>query len=285
MLQKEKLVQKVLPKNNSNQYNIPYDDIPRGIDLSLKNSDRHRTDAEILAKEKRYNSAIPFITLAVEELGKALWLSEYFENNSSILNKEGRYIFRSHKQRIQKVLDYVENIVKQRTLQTREQYSEDDPFHIPEEFDDQDFKKRMWYVDYQKIQNSELPWKKQPWKNPLYVEGLDSTTLMYKYFDLWRCAYHGIRTFRRSQLYNKIVNALSPEEISFVQIRSYIEKHFLLDEKVISIGYDGLTMDIDIIPIHPWVTSTFTDIIKKHIQKKYEVKKVHVNLDLGNFMN
>lgn len=63
----------------SNQYDIPYTDIPRGIELSLKNSDRHRADAEFLAKEERYNSAIPLITLAVEEFGKALWLSEYFE--------------------------------------------------------------------------------------------------------------------------------------------------------------------------------------------------------------
>ena len=283
MFQKEKIVQKVLPKKISNQYDIPHDDIPKGIDFSLKNSDRHRADAEILAREKRYNSAIPLITLAVDEFGKALWLSEYFEKNTSILNKEGQYIFSRHKQRIQKALDYVEDIVKQRTLGTRKQYSEDDPFHIPEEFDDQDFKNRMWYVDYQKIQNSETPWaepswKKQPWKNPLYVNGL-SSTLEYKYYDLWRCAYHGIRKFRRGQLYNKIVNALSPEEFSLEQMRSYVEKHFLLDEKVISIGYDGLTMDIDIIPIDPWITPILTNIIKKHIQKKYQVKQVHVNLE------
>ena len=69
------------------QYDIPYADIPKGIDLSLKNSDRHRTDSKILAEEKRYNSAIPLVTLAVEEFGKALWLSEYFEKNMSISHK------------------------------------------------------------------------------------------------------------------------------------------------------------------------------------------------------
>ncbi len=157
----------------SKHYDIPYADIPRGIELSLKNSDRHRADAELLAREERYNSAIPLITLAVEEFGKALWISEYFEKNASILHKEGKRIFNEHKPKIKKVLDYVENIVKQRTLSTREQYSEDDIFHIPEEFDEQKFKNRMWYVDYQKTQNSKLPWKKQPWKNPLYVEELD----------------------------------------------------------------------------------------------------------------
>lgn len=264
------------------QYNIPYEDIPRGIELALRNSDRHRTDAEILAKKKRYNSAIPLITLAVDEFGKALWLSEYFEKNTSILHKEGQHIFSSHKQRIKKVLDYVKDIVKQRTLQTRGQYRKEDPFHIPEEFNDQDFKNRMWYVDYQKNQNSEVPWKKQSWKNPLYIEGLTSS-LEYKYYDLWRCAYHGIRKFRRGELYQKIVNVLSPEELSLEQIRSYVQKHFLLDEKVISIGYDGATMDIDVIPIEPWTISTLTDIIKKHVQKRYQIKQVHVNLDQGNF--
>ena len=144
----------------SNQYDIPYADSPRGIELSLKNSDRHRADAELLAKEERYNAAIPLITLAVEEFGKALWLSEYFEKNASILNKEGFRIFSKHREKIDKVLDYVKNIVKSRTIKTRSKYSEDS-FHIPEEFDEQYFKERMWYVDYQKTQNSKLPWKKQ----------------------------------------------------------------------------------------------------------------------------
>ena len=105
-------------------------------------------------------------------------------------------------------LDYVENIVKSRTLSTRKQYSEESTFHIPEEFDEQKFKNRMWYVGYQKIQNSEEPWetrswKKQSWKNPLYIdelafgEGYNSEfgQLNYKYYELWRCVYHGIRKF------------------------------------------------------------------------------------------
>lgn len=60
----------------SNQYEIPYADIPKGIELALKNSDRLRTDAEILAVKQRYNSAIPLITLAVEEFEKAPGLLE-----------------------------------------------------------------------------------------------------------------------------------------------------------------------------------------------------------------
>src|SRR3990172_2849673 len=275
----------------SNPYDIPYTDIPRGIEISLKNSDRHRTDAEILAKEKRYNSAIPLITLAVEEFGKALWLSEYFEKNASILNREGWHIFNEHKLKIKKVLDYVENIVKSRTLSTREKYSEDDIFHIPEEFDDQKFKNRMWYVDYQKTQNSKRPWKKQPWKNPLYVEELNfgegenaEFGILYdKYYALRRCAYHGIRKFRSSPLYDKILNALPPEEFSFEQIASYIEKHFFLKESVSSIGDDGLTMDIHITPRHPWITPILADIIKGHIKKKCQVKQVNIALEDNGF--
>lgn len=45
----------------SNQYEIPYEDIPKGIELALANSDRLRKDAEILAKNERYNPAIPLI--------------------------------------------------------------------------------------------------------------------------------------------------------------------------------------------------------------------------------
>ena len=81
---------------SSNQYEIPYDDIPKGIDLALKNSDRLRIDAEILAENKRYNSAIPLVTLAVEEFGKALWLSEHFEKNTSVPHKESERIFNEH---------------------------------------------------------------------------------------------------------------------------------------------------------------------------------------------
>ena len=63
----------------SNQYDIPFVEIPQEIELALKNSDRLRIDAEILAKKKRYNSVIPLITLSVEEFGKSLWLSEFFK--------------------------------------------------------------------------------------------------------------------------------------------------------------------------------------------------------------
>ncbi len=270
----------------SNQYNIPYADIPRGIELSLINSDKIRTDAEILANEERYNSAIPIITLAVEEFGKALWLSEYFEKNASILHKEGFRIFRQHKQRIKKVLDYVKNTVKQRTMSTRiKKDSTAAFFHIPEEFDDQDFKKRMLYVDYQKTKNPETPWKNQSWKNPLHIEELDfsmgrhSTTLEYKYYDLWRCAFYGIYKFRHIPLYDKILNALPSEEFSFEKIRSYIEKHFLLGKTLRSTNYNGPTMDIHIIQAYPWITPILADIIKEHIQKKYQVKQVHISLD------
>jgi len=239
---------------HSIQYDIPYADIPKGIELSLKNSDRHRADAELLVKEERYNSAIPLITLAVEEFGKALWLSEYFEKNESIPDKKGAFIFRSHEQKIDKVLEYVKSIVKSRTIKTRSKQDPENIFHISEEFDEQDFKERMWYVDYQKAKNSKLPLKKQPWKNPLYVEELgfgegknaEFGIFYYKYYELWRCAYHGIRKFRDSSLYDKILNALPPEEFSFEQITSYIEKHFLLKESVSSISDDGLTMDIGI---------------------------------------
>ena len=39
--------------NLYNQYKITCEDIPKGIELALKNSDRLRTDAEILAEKKR----------------------------------------------------------------------------------------------------------------------------------------------------------------------------------------------------------------------------------------
>ncbi len=271
----------------SNPYDIPYADIPKGIELALKNSDRLRTDAEILAKAERYNSAIPLITLAVEEFGKALWLSEYFKKNASIPHNDSRLIFNEHKLKIKKVLDYVKSVVKQRTTSTRiKKDSTAVSFHIPEEFDDQDFKNRMWYVGYKKTQNPETPWKNQSWKNPLYIEELDfgegdypaSHTLEYKYYDLWRCAFHGIRKFRRTPLYDKILKALPPEEFSVEQMSSYLKKHFFLEEDPQEIGYGGSAIDIHISPTHPWITPILAEIIKEHIQKKYQFKQVDVIL-------
>ena len=267
------------------QYHIPYDDIPRGIDLALKNSDRHRTDAEILAEEKRYNSAVPIITLAVEEFGKALLLSEYFKKNVSILHKEGRYIFSSHRQRIDKVLDYVKDVVKQRTMSTRiKKDSTVASFHIPEESDDQDFKNRMWYVDYQKTQNPETQWKNQSWKNPLYIWQLDigpedyPASLVNKYYELKEDLVHGITKFRFSPLYDKILIALPPEKFNRESINSYLEKHFLLKKVPISTEYNETKIDTKIIPIHPWIKPILTEIIRDHFQKKYQINEVSITL-------
>lgn len=271
------------------QYDIPYGDIPKGIELALKNSDRLRADAEILAENKRYNSAIPLITLSVEEFGKALWLSEYFEKNIPVPHKVGVVIFNEHGPKIDRVLNFVKDIVKQRPLSTREQDKENF-FHIPEEFDDQKFKNRMWYVGYQKKEENEypeFPRKKLRWKNPLYVEELafgeeynaEFGILYYKYYDLWRCAYHGIRKFRSNPLYDKILNALSPEKLSFDQITSYIEKHFLLKDDVTGIAGDESEMDIYLSPTHSWITPNLAEKIKEHLQTKCHVKRVRVVLE------
>ena len=79
----------------------------------------------------------------------------------------------------------------------------------------------MWYVDYKKIQNPQFAYKKQSWKNPLYVEELafgngyntEFSILYYKYYELWRSTFHGIRKFRESPLYEKILSALPPEDL------------------------------------------------------------------------
>lgn len=282
----------------SNQYDISFTDIPKGIELALKNSDRLRTDAEILAKNERYNSAIPLVTLAVEEFGKALLLSEYFEKDTSVPHKESERIFNEHKPKIKKVLDYVENIVKSRTLSTKKQYHKEDSFHIPEEFDEQKFKNRMWYVGYQKIENAEEPWensswKKQPWKNPLYVDELsfgegynaEFGQLYYKYYELWRCVFHGIRKFRNSPLYDKISSALPPEEFSFDQIESYLQNHFFLKDNVSSISGDRMVVDIHITHSQSWITPILADRIKEHVKQKCNVKEVNIILEHNDFWN
>jgi len=158
------------------------------------------------------------------------------------------------------------------------------------------FKNRMWYVGYQRIENPEDPWesrswKKQPWKNPLYVdelafgEGYNSELgqLHYKYFELWRCVYHGIRKFRHSQLYDKILNALPPEKLSFEQIESYLEKHFFLKDSISTIIDGDSTMDIHITPNHPWITPILGDMIKGHIEKKCQIKQVNIELEDNSF--
>ncbi len=100
---------------------------------------------------------------------------------------------------------------------------------------------------------------------------------------MWRCAYHGIRKFRDNPLYDKILNALPPEEFSFEQITSYIEKHFFLKDSVGSLSYNGLTMDIDIAQTQPWITPILADIIKEHIKKKCQGKQVNIALEDKGF--
>ena len=64
------------------------------------------------------------------------------------------------------------------------------------------------------------------------------------------------------------MNVLPSEELSFEQINSYIEKHFLLKENISSISDDGLAMDVSIVPTHSWITPNLADTIKEHLQKK-----------------
>ncbi len=78
------------------------------------------------------------------------------------------------------------------------------------------------------------------------------------------------------------MKVLPPEEFSVGQMSSYLKKHFFLEENPHEIGYGRLAIDIHISPTHPWITPKLVEIIKEHIQKKYQFEEVDVILDSEN---
>lgn len=64
---------------------IPREELPEGIILSLKNSDRYFNDSKILVGKKRLSSANTLMFFAIEEFSKAKFLIDHFKKKNTSL--------------------------------------------------------------------------------------------------------------------------------------------------------------------------------------------------------
>ncbi len=86
---------------------IPYKKLPEGINLSFKNFIRLHSDAQFLAQDKRYQSALPLLILAKEELAKAILLYQNYKKSESMKNKRLENTFESHKFRLREFTKFM----------------------------------------------------------------------------------------------------------------------------------------------------------------------------------
>ncbi len=75
---------------------VPYEELEKGIELSLKNAARLASDAELLFSKKRAASAVVLFETAWEELGKAVLLLKCWKSHQGVKDGSWRTIFRSH---------------------------------------------------------------------------------------------------------------------------------------------------------------------------------------------
>ncbi|MGI0041939.1 MAG: AbiV family abortive infection protein, partial [Nitrosopumilaceae archaeon] len=119
------------------KFDISLEKIPKGILLCLNNSERLCYDSKILAEKNRMPSAVALITIAIEEFGKALWLSDYLNQMACVRHDAAKNIFRVHSDKIKIFYDWL-------TMQGREPSSQVNKFlkTIEGNDDEQDYKLR-----------------------------------------------------------------------------------------------------------------------------------------------
>ena len=91
-------------------YDIPIGNLPEGVILCLKNSDRHREDAKILEEKQRYPSAIAEIFVSIEEFAKALFLTSHIMKTKDVEHKDGKIYFTQHLPKLELFFDFLKTI-------------------------------------------------------------------------------------------------------------------------------------------------------------------------------
>jgi AbiV family abortive infection protein len=75
---------------------IPWDQLKKGIELSLENAARLKNDADLLFANRRVGSAVALWVAAWEEIGKAVLLLKHWKLRQDIKGHSWRRIFREH---------------------------------------------------------------------------------------------------------------------------------------------------------------------------------------------
>ena len=135
---------------------IPKSEIPEGVDICLENSKRFFEDANTLAKQQKYQSALLLITLSMEELGKANLLLQHFEQNEDVSKDQVEKYFRVHEMRLDEFHKMFENSTQMPSW-AKGWKGYGDRNH--------DFKLKITYTD----------WFESKWHNPLYFHELALT--------------------------------------------------------------------------------------------------------------
>lgn len=86
---------------------IPYQKLPEGINLSFKNFIRLHDDSQFLRRDRRYQSALPFLILAKEELAKVMLLYQNYKKSESMKGERLQKTFESHKFRLREFTKFM----------------------------------------------------------------------------------------------------------------------------------------------------------------------------------
>lgn len=259
-------------------YDISLNDIPKGIILCLKNSDRHREDAQILAERERYPSAIPQLFIAIEEFGKALFLTSHIIKTKNIVHKDAKKYFTAHAPKLQLFFNYLDGIkdYKQATgnntwIQLKEIISSE-----------QDYKLKMLYVDYEKNKTyDDIKRGKTTWWDPnfiwqlMFFYGFDTNwSLKTKYDELKKDLEAGITHFRFSPIYEVICKVQPKKRPNHQDIQVLLNHHFLLEKTAVqrSTGIEKNKIVISFTPSKSqchWINLDLLKTIKKELEQIY----------------
>lgn len=133
---------------------IPKEELPEGILLSLKNSDRYFNDSKILFRGGKLPSANTLMFLAIEEFSKAKFLIDHLKKKRQVTKDDYKQYFRNHELRLGEFERFFED-----TIPEMPKWAKGDK-KIGKE--NKIFKERMMYVD----------WLQYKWHDPLFFEEL-----------------------------------------------------------------------------------------------------------------
>jgi len=263
---------------------IPFQELPQGITLCIKNAQRHQKDAEILASAQRFSSSIVSLILSIEEFGKALWLTEHFVNYKSVnhLHKWNSPFF-SHRKKMDNFFEFLDNVPNYTRKSGTNRF-----VNLSKTIgDDQEYKLRMLYVDYITTVNDRY-FDSENWKDPTFIWQLafvgetdENIALKTKINEFQEDLKVGLEYFCNSDVYDAITQfSKKSEKPNTHSVTTFLYLHFLLSNIQLSVGVGNKKITVILQPTKKnidWVKSIIK-IAEEELKTKYPQYEIDVDL-------
>jgi len=254
---------------------IPLQLLPEGIRISFANSIRHTADADLLASNKRYQTATVSLLVAVEELAKTLLLLQHFKKKENVPLAKAQQYFSDHEYRLSEFMNYTHSLLPSLDESAQEMFTRLNSFAGKQQ---QAYKEKLMYVDF----------KNGRWFTPSHIDqlGIDSeddiSVFMKANFDRVRIDLAMVQlATQKNPDFQAVINSPTVEIPNNLSVITLV-KSLLPPKTPIKVKTTETKVFVNIDPLNGRITEQLRQSIKDALKVRFSAHLFIVSLSTAD---